>query len=100
MYRCLDCKEIFDEPDARTWEEVSEYWGRPVGEKFTEYTCPSCGSDDIEEMNECSICGGPAEDDFCPECHKYLEARLDEIERELKTDYLTLQELIAEHFGW
>lgn len=100
MFKCLDCGEIFEEPSVETWNETSEYWGRPVNEPFTVYTCPSCGSDDLDKLNECPICGGPAEDDFCADCHKYLEDRLEDITRELKTDYVTVQDLIAEHFGW
>lgn len=54
MYKCNECKELFDEPDSYR-ENVGEFWGQPAYQTF--YICPYCGSDDFdeyeEEMNEC-----------------------------------------------
>lgn len=38
-YICLECGEIFEEPDTYT-ECVGEYWGQPAYEDFAD--CPYC----------------------------------------------------------
>lgn len=54
MYKCLNCGETFSSPDSvRDFE--SEYFGRTVTHYMN--VCPSCGSDDFEEMDKCEICG-------------------------------------------
>ena len=46
MYKCDDCREIFEEPD--TIEQFTgEFWGMPAYEKWS--CCPNCKSTDIEE---------------------------------------------------
>lgn len=55
MYRCWNCGRRFDEPEYMEvcWED---YYG--VGNEFFRKTygvipqCPSCGSDEIEEICE------------------------------------------------
>lgn len=47
-HKCLDCGSIFEHDEV----VVTEY--PDVG--FTEYTCPSCGSDDYISAEECPIC--------------------------------------------
>ena len=101
MYLCTNCKEEFREPDLRTYEEPSEYWGRPVSEKFTVAMCPHCASEDIEEVNECKICGHATIDtfsSFCRDCHDDLSKKLTELQDRYRIDYYTLQDFIAEHF--
>lgn len=51
MYKCMCCKKVFLEPlrDETTYEM---YLGIDGGNTpLTVYKCPSCGSEDIEEIN-------------------------------------------------
>lgn len=51
MYKCMCCKKVFSEPlrDETTYEI---YLGIDGGNTpLTVYKCPSCGSEDIEEIN-------------------------------------------------
>ena len=52
-YICLDCGEIFDEPQmiCETHYELDE---KPC-ETF--YVCPHCGEGDFEEARICEVCG-------------------------------------------
>lgn len=50
MYRCLDCGEIFREPDVRRYTENLDreqgWWTCCTS------VCPNCGSDAIEDYDE------------------------------------------------
>ena len=50
-YRCERCGEIFDEDDLdyEEWYEWHPYGEGRVPERWTEPTCPFCGSELIEE---------------------------------------------------
>lgn len=103
IYRCLDCNETFREPELKVYEEPSEYWGAQVSEEIVIELCPHCGSEDIDKVNECQICGNPTESigrQFCDDCNKFFDRILEDIEYELKIDNDQLQDLITEHFGW
>ena len=51
MIKCYACGARFEEDEARDrLELVSEFWGAPA--YATIKTCPSCGSDDIQETQE------------------------------------------------
>lgn len=52
MFRCLDCKSIFDSPAKVEWK--SEEYGTTY-----DYHCPECGGESFEEVFE------------CPSCHEY-----------------------------
>lgn len=52
FYRCLECGEIFDEPDEIR-ENVGEFWGTPAYESFN--VCPCCKSDEIEEVDPADL---------------------------------------------
>lgn len=48
---CINCEHVFDERDAVTQCEVERLSGR--GPAYMYYTtCPDCGSDEIEELQE------------------------------------------------
>lgn len=50
MFICYDCKEKFDYPEIREWDEPrGEFWGAPCSEHMVEWHCPVCGSEDVEE---------------------------------------------------
>jgi hypothetical protein len=84
MYICLDCGEIFEEPE--TWEE-----SYPYGEGYAYQTfscCPHCEGS-YEEAEVCKDCGeyfAPDDlyDGMCNECREWIR-------KEVAT-------LIAKHF--
>ena len=56
MYKCLECGNIFDEGEQKTYkEDCGEYWGSPCTIEFS--GCPIC-SGSYEETKSCKICGG------------------------------------------
>lgn len=60
MYLCEDCNHKFEEP-RRVETTFESYYG--VSDLFssstrtTLFTCPSCGSEEISELEECDCCG-------------------------------------------
>ena len=91
------------EPHTRSYEEPSEYWGAQVSETFVVEMCPRCGSEEIEEVNECVICGhatGSVFKEFCLDCHDDLSKKLKYLQLYFRLDYDTLKDMIAEHFEW
>ena len=78
-YRCVQCKEIFDEP-KNVYGELLEYWGVPCREEFS---VSSCCEDDYEEVELCEECGEYVcpediyENDICWDCYVRLETRED-----------------------
>lgn len=102
MLRCQECGDVFREARLKTYDEPSEYWGAQVSEKWTVETCPSCGSDELEQVKPCPSCGEMVrmDESFCDECHKELSEKLDEMQHFFGISYEDLQDMIAEHFGW
>lgn len=55
MYRCIDCGEVFDEPESVRYNK-DDYNG--TADLFGNWqwgtydACPNCGSEDIEETFE------------------------------------------------
>jgi len=101
MYRCHDCGEVFSEPSLVDVSQTHEYWGATVTEPLFEETCTACGSDWIEEVNRCGVCGEGTADDckyFCIECHENLSFDLKMIQQEMDLDFEQLQDIILEHF--
>lgn len=55
-YICNNCGAVVDTDKLRTVrEEVGEYWGSPAYDSYG--VCPCCGSEDLEEGEECVCCG-------------------------------------------
>lgn len=53
MFECEECGRRFEEPEHCTTVEFMGYYGsREAWEEFEDYYCPSCGSTDIEEIQE------------------------------------------------
>lgn len=51
MIRCVNCGESFDDEEIHTRSEcVGEFWGSPAYMNVS--VCPSCGSDDLEELED------------------------------------------------
>lgn len=113
MYYCQNCGAEFELPERRR-EDVGEYMGRTAYEDF--YVCPSCGSDDVDEMMKCEICEEyvPAHKmaagvtrDVCEECCRELETvaaavlykELSAEDYEIISEWLDLPELESEKGG-
>lgn len=82
MLKCR-CGTMFDSPDYAE-DFSSEYFGRRV----THYmgVCPSCGSDDYDEMDKCEICGewiDPGEE-VCECCKESIEDLASEIREKVR----------------
>ena len=60
MWYCKNCKTEFAEPEKRR-ECFEEFYGVShlfqTSNYFEHLTCPECGEDCIEEMQECDYCG-------------------------------------------
>lgn len=58
MYGCEHCNKTFDSP-IEQYEHDTGYYSA---------TCPYCGSDQIEDLFNCVLCGEPTDGDFCGDC--------------------------------
>lgn len=75
---CKHCGAIFDEEDADLVDVGfwCEFWGHDVYNKEYELHCPDCGSEDIDDAEECEECRDYFtpdeldEDGLCPCCHE------------------------------
>ena len=88
---CSDCGETFDEEDAGCY---SEWEGEGVmrGE-ITYMCCPKCGSDSLEEAEECDWCGESFDKTdmievdgtwYCKECAEAVHDAYEEKWRKIK----------------
>lgn len=76
-YYCQDCGAVFSEEDLLVETVENRHWWLddcPV-ERWTEYSCPECGSSDVEEAEYCDYCGDafrPEDltDGVCAKCRK------------------------------
>lgn len=50
MYTCNHCNGIFEEPKKNISHEPIECWGRNETYEVVELVCPTCGDEDIEEL--------------------------------------------------
>lgn len=81
IYRCNDCKEIFDTPDSESicledYNGVSDIFYRRSW--ITIDICPCCGSSEVEEIAECEVykCKDcPRLGDDCEGDDDYIEER-------------------------
>jgi Zn finger protein HypA/HybF involved in hydrogenase expression len=54
-YLCNDCGGVYTEEELDCelhYEDRGEFWGSPCREKVYVYTCPDCGSEEIEIYDE------------------------------------------------
>ena len=74
---CNDCRTVAEAEESlvKIIEPHSELDGCPI-EILYEYHCPYCGSTDMDEAAECSVCGEMVSvkdldyDDVCPDCRE------------------------------
>ena len=93
MYRCDDCGRFFEEPVIVHDDPSASGVSLPSG-YYTEWYCPRCGSDKVEEAGSCASCGEPVKDGdtLCDSCKRFLQARLDDIAEEF---HMTKYELMC-----
>ena len=85
MYYCNDCECEFEEPkEEREHHSELNGMGGITWESF--FVCPNCGSDWIEEMTKCDLCGEWSREtkifgrpDVCDECRRDIEIKLIDI---------------------
>lgn len=72
--RCEKCGAVVDSGElsarAATLEDGVNAWDRIA-------TCPRCGSDELEELRSCALCGEPVLEDrtqFCGECRREIDS--------------------------
>ena len=68
MWICNECGDTCEEEDLKTCKNWNEFWGQPVCEEETDYSC-ACGGD-YEEASKCPVCGDYITPDkiVCDEC--------------------------------
>ena len=99
MYRCAECKGVFDTPNIEK-ELVGTCGLAPAYEEIS--VCPYCGSDDIERVSQCKITGeyiswgdSFSEDVIAETVNSLLEVR-DDIQRRYGVDCEDAQEVMCE----
>lgn len=99
MYYCHNCENFFSEYELEE-ETVRTGVYAPDGyeEHFTADVCPHCGSDELEEVNDCPICGDPClpGEHFCDNCRQEMRAQLTDIFSEWAVRHRVYKADIAE----
>ena len=98
MYRCKDCGGFFEEPLYR-----KEYGPRDADALFGYelYShCPYCGSEDIEEADECRSCGEyiPQGQTVCENCREDILQGMLEMADDMKMTFDDFQMAVEEVF--
>ncbi|MBQ6810318.1 MAG: hypothetical protein IJO94_02805 [Firmicutes bacterium] len=79
MYRCQNCKQIFEEIiENRHFERSGEELDPPS------YHCPHCHSEDFEPVEYCKICekweySGYIYDGVCKSCLSRIETKIKDL---------------------
>lgn len=55
---CKQCKAVFDEEDTKIEDDSfsTEVWGHQQTIPLKFYRCPDCGSEDIDNAQQCERC--------------------------------------------
>lgn len=108
---CNDCGSYFDETEM---EQEVEYHSELKGMGGINYetfgVCPYCRSEDIQECEQCDLCGDQVNKtyyisgkDLCEDCANKLKAIMteakDKVVAELNVDSLDAEDLITYYFG-
>ena len=101
MYRCRYCGSIFEEP-YRVYDDPSPRGVSLPSGSYVYNHCPSCHSDRIEEMGECSHCGEPCEKGklLCDTCREDFKEYLFEAGDKMGLTKDEFEEAIVEAFEW
>jgi RNA polymerase subunit RPABC4/transcription elongation factor Spt4 len=95
---CKECGAQFLEPLLIDEGPQDDMY--PNSSRLYSYACPECGSSEVEDANMCGICGEPTLTEFCPECIKLVNEKIDQMAKELGVTVETMDEAIAEAKGW
>lgn len=93
MYRCDDCGRFFEEPVVVRDDPSASGVSLPQG-YYTEWHCPYCESDKVEEAGSCASCGEPVADGdtLCDDCKAELQSYLDDVAKDM---HVTKYELMC-----
>lgn len=60
-YYCKDCGKVMRESEihVETGEDIHWWLDDCPAERWTEWYCPDCGGEDLEEAVFCDYCGDP-----------------------------------------
>lgn len=101
MYRCEDCGRFFDEPII-VHDDPSASGVSLTSGYYTDWYCPHCGSDHVEEADYCKSCGEPVESGktLCENCRENLAYILKQTAEDLNLTQDMLEDAICELFEW
>lgn len=90
MFKCNKCGSEFAEPNR--WEEKEYHSEVDAHEHFECEGCPECGSQDIDEWDECVVCDEGAATDgvLCDTCGDEIYNKIAAFFMGLKDDYKIL----------
>ena len=91
-FYCNNCQMFLDGDD------VNNGYDKSTGERWLE--CDICGSDDVQEVEHCSICGRPAIDTFCADCKDTVADTLEGLQQTLGANKHDFEDIVAEYFMW
>ena len=92
MYRCEECGHFFEEPIEVHDDPSADGVSLPQG-YYTEWYCPKCGSDQVDEAGECRSCYQPTASwrILCDDCREELADIMNELAKKMR---LPLDELV------
>lgn len=95
LYKCGRCGAGFSHPELEDYVVVhSELDTGNIREYRTIEHCPECNSTDLLTADYCPTCGEITDDEYCPECLAKVTHSVEGLEKELKTDWPTVVDLV------
>ena len=85
-YKCNSCGEVFNEDEMITVDEYVPYGDTCVACDYLGASlCPHCRSEEIEEAEQCTICGKwhTWHDEICKECNDKIDQIISDIKKEV-----------------
>lgn len=69
---CHKCEKVVEEDDVNEHVTTDPYCTGDSPD-WIEWTCKTCGGEDIEEVNVCEVCVAAIADEGCDECRDCWE---------------------------
>ena len=101
MFKCLDCKSEFEEPECGT----ITHWEVDTRREETSCVCPVCGGNDFEPMKLCPSCNTHwimSSEDFCKTCITVANLYVNQIQIDNGADWeqtIKVIDYVIEHGG-